>query len=143
MVVIGDFDPDELEMIKNDYAFYIKYSGFTSVDIKTIIERIRCISCHSKLLIHNHGIDFILIRNDDSIVATVKIDTLKFDKFVYNEDFMINIDLMKFYKYICIHTFDDEITLYSKNENTSKLILINENKQKQRWINDIITFEQN
>tara|TARA_B110000208_G_C11716751_1_gene411364 strand:- start:197 stop:1006 length:810 start_codon:yes stop_codon:yes gene_type:complete len=118
---------DELQ-ISNNIKFKIK--TIQSNSIKNLIESLKDILTDTNIEISKGGLKIIAMDPSHTVLVHLKLEAKEFQEFVCNEEMILGVNMINFYKLIKFIGNNDTLTLYVDNDNESQLNIIMESNDK-------------
>lgn len=114
--------------ISNDLKFKIK--TIQSNSIKNLIESLKDILTDTNIEISNQGLKIIAMDPSHTVLVHLKLEAKEFQEFECNEEMILGVNMINFYKLIKFIGNNDTLTLYVENGNESQLNIIMESNDK-------------
>ena len=114
--------------ISDDIKFKIK--TIQSNSIKNLIESLKDILTDTNIEISKSGLKIIAMDPSHTVLVHLKLEAKEFQEFICNEEMILGVNMINFYKLIKFIGNNDTLTLYVENNNESQLNLIMESSDK-------------
>ena len=118
---------DEVQ-ISDNIKFKIK--TIQSNSIKNLIESLKDILTDTNIEITSNGLKIIAMDPSHTVLVHLKLESKEFQEFICNEDMILGVNMINFYKLIKFIGNNDTLTLYVDKANESQLNIIMESSDK-------------
>lgn len=114
--------------ISDNVKFKIK--TIQSNSIKNLIESLKDILTDTNIEISTSGLKIIAMDPSHTVLVHLKLESKEFQEFVCNEEMILGVNMINFYKLIKFIGNNDTLTLYVDSDNESQLNIIMESSDK-------------
>jgi proliferating cell nuclear antigen len=122
--------PDSLNEVQISENVKFKIKTIQSNSIKNLIESLKDILTDTNIEITSSGLKIIAMDPSHTVLVHLKLEAKEFQEFICNEDMILGVNMINFYKLIKFIGNNDTLTLYVDNENESQLNIIMESSDK-------------
>jgi proliferating cell nuclear antigen len=118
---------DEVQ-ISSEIKFKIK--TIQSNSIKNLIESLKDILTDTNIEISQNGLKIIAMDPSHTVLVHLKLESKEFQEFICNEEMILGVNMINFYKLIKFIGNNDTLTLFVEKNNESQLNIIMESSDK-------------